>query len=98
MPALLSADIPAPHLCLALGVITAAFASLEGSKRARLATLVALCPVTGLCLLYENELTSLEYRTALRRSFKHRVGRYYMSTAGRRVLENSELRLTYERL
>ena len=88
-----------PQLALGgLGWLALAGATLEADGKRRLALLFALALSCALALFCPGELQSLEYRNALHKSFKRRVGRYYLATAGRRVLERSDLKAHFEEI
>lgn len=97
-PALLSHKIPASVVLGAFGwipLLIGVFA-LEGLWQA-LGGAVLMVLVAWLFVM-PGEIGSLEYRTALRRAFQFHVGRYYLSTAGRRVLDQAEIRDRYKQV
>jgi len=96
MPALLSAEVPAAPMLGLLGAALAVLASFEIHMVLRFPViLLSLAAFTG-CLVSPGELGSVQYRSALARGFQMRVGRYYLATAGRRVLRGTEIRRRYE--
>lgn len=95
-PALLDSEIPT-HLNLAvLGWLPAVVVALQTFSWRGLAGVAVATALPAIALVEPGELGSLEYQTALRRFFKIPMGRYYLATAGRRVLRDTEIQKHYE--
>lgn len=97
-PALLSSKYPALLLLGSMAWLPLFFAAWSGRGWPRVLFTSAGLGLAATLLFAPGELASLEFRAALRRSFKLHVGRYYLATAGRRVLSDSEIRHEYERI
>jgi hypothetical protein len=98
LPALLSAEYPALILLGVLAWLPLFFAAWLSQGWGRPVLGVLGISLASFLLFAPGELESLEYRTALRRSYKLHVGRYYLATANRRVLNNTDIRHEYERI
>lgn len=97
-PALLSGQYPALLLLGVLAWLPLFFAAWTGQGWFRFVTLAGGIALAMTLLFAPGELASLEFRAALRRSYKLHVGRYYLATAGRRVLNDSDIRHEYARI
>jgi hypothetical protein len=97
-PALLFYQYPTLILLGSLAWLPLFFSAWLWTGWPRFGLLVLGTSLASMLLFAPGELESLEYRTALRRTYKLHVGRYYLATAGRRVLNNTEIRQEYERI
>ena len=97
-PALLSEKYPALLLLGSMAWLPLFYAAWSWNGWFRVLALSAGTALAATLLFAPGELASLEFRAALRRSFKLHVGRYYLATAGRRVLKDADIRHEFERI
>ncbi len=88
-----------PSLWL-FGVVLCVFGAVGFGRLGRLCTLGAGSALVAAFLTVPaaGEVRSFAYRKALRSAWDLRVGRYYLDTAGRRVLEQTEALARYDEL